>query len=147
MITFDVEKQLVGNVKIIDFGTSVHFDNVNEALSVTTPEYMPPEVLSFTEAKSKAEIRHGLQPWSIDVWSLGIILLEFTLGIPMYMAYKCRLTRTVNERTINSQLQKGLLACTTRESQKILKLINQNFVGPKYLEKIFSRHKNDLIIG
>ena len=28
-------------------------------------------------------------PWSIDVWSLGAIILEFLMGIPHWISYKC----------------------------------------------------------
>ena len=93
MISFDSAEANVNEVKLIDFGTSILFEDVNRCLSVTTPEYMPPEVLNFVELKAKFDIARKLHPWSIDVWSLGILTLELVLGFPIYMAYKCRLTR------------------------------------------------------
>lgn len=65
-----------------------------------------------------------------------MVILELVLGFPVYMAYKTRLTREVGGMTQQSPLQTGLLGCTTRESAKILKLVNQHFSGQNYIERI-----------
>ena len=39
----------MSSVKIIDFGTSFNFSTVNNDVQVTTPEYLPPEILDFVE--------------------------------------------------------------------------------------------------
>ena len=85
------------HVKIIDFGTSVLFSDIDAKLSQTTPEYMPPEVLEYLEKKSsyKQKLSSKLQPWSIDIWSFGILLLELVSGFPLYMGYKGRISRKV----------------------------------------------------
>lgn len=94
---------------------------------------MPPEVLNHIELKSKIDMTQKLLPWSIDVWSLGIMIIELVVGFPIYMAYKSRISRQVGDETRRSALHTGLLACTTRESNKIFKLINLNFSGQNYI--------------
>lgn len=64
------------------------------------------------------------------------MIIELVHGFPIYMAYKSRISRKVGKETANSTLQTGLLACTTREANKIFKLINLNFSGQNYIEKI-----------
>ena len=51
LVSFDYRLQIVSSVKIIDFGTSFSFENVNRAVEVTTPEYLPPEILEFVDLR------------------------------------------------------------------------------------------------
>ena len=64
---------------------------------MTTPEYLPPEVLKHLEFSGQNKCNSfnsdSLYPWSIDIWSLGIVLLELVLGFPIYMAYKGKIRR------------------------------------------------------
>lgn len=149
MISIDTEAKRVASIKIIDFGTSVLFEDVNQFLTKTTPEYMPPEVLNHIDLKSKMDIMQKMHPWSIDIWSLGIVIIEMVLGFPIYMAYKSRITREISDTiTKQSIVATGLLACSTRESRKIFKLINTNFSGHNYIENIFKKHRSsDLCLG
>ncbi len=39
----------------------------------------------------KFDIIHKLSPWSIDVWSLGAILIEIVTGFPLWLSYKGRI--------------------------------------------------------
>jgi serine/threonine protein kinase len=66
---------------------------------MATPEYMPPEVLELIQnyakytnfEKSQVDILNELSnSWSVDVWSLGSILLEILTGIPHWLSYKCQ---------------------------------------------------------
>jgi len=130
LLSFDYESRTIKDVKIIDFGTSMPFQDVGSCLQQTTPEYLPPEALEFIEQKTKKQLTDKLEPWSIDVWSLGIVLLELVTGFPMYMAYKGRIVRHIPGtgsqmpgHTLRSPVQTGLLASTTRQNSKILKLI------------------------
>ena len=69
-------------------------------------------------------LRELLRPWSIDVWSLGIILVEVILSYPVWLAYKGRIIRSCSSRTdrIESSIVTGLLGVTGRIPKKILKL-------------------------
>jgi len=51
LVDFDLANKRVRSVKIIDFGTSFPFDDVNNRIEITTPEYLPPEILEFVEFK------------------------------------------------------------------------------------------------
>ena len=66
-------------------------------MHMTTPEYLPPEVLQYLEVsgqnKNSQLTCDKLFPWSIDIWSLGIVILELVIGFPIYMAYKGKIKR------------------------------------------------------
>lgn len=107
-------------VKIIDFGASFCFDG-QPFLTVTTPEYLPPEfLLLFAKKKNmnnKQKHEHLLKtshPWSIDVWSLGVIFLELMIGVPVWMSLKCRANIGGKE-----QLLVGLFSSPSRDNEKI----------------------------
>ena len=51
LMSFDFKKQKVKSIKIIDFGSCFDFGKVNEEIGLTTPEYLPPEILNFLEFK------------------------------------------------------------------------------------------------
>ncbi len=107
------------SLKMIDFGTSFSLRE-RGSVSITTPEYMPPEVLqlfissggninksSNTTLSQIEQLRSICKPWSIDVWSLGTILLEILSGVPHWMGYKCRI---VDRGTGKSSFKSGLFS-------------------------------------
>ena len=49
LIGFDWERKKVNSVKIIDFGSCFDFEKVNKEFEITTPEYLPPEILEFID--------------------------------------------------------------------------------------------------
>jgi len=51
LIEIDYNKKEITSVKVIDFGSSFYFNNINDELNLTTPEYLPPEALEFLEYK------------------------------------------------------------------------------------------------
>lgn len=103
MLTLDYKNKKITQIKIIDFGSCFDFSKVNDKIEVTTPEYLPPEILEFIEfkkmnimnaynetVKSQLNIAKKLWAWSIDVWSLGVVILEMIIGFPVWMSYKGR---------------------------------------------------------
>lgn len=62
---------LDGKIKICDYG-SMSLLKHSEARNMITPEYMPPEVLL------------GFDSDLIDIWSLGIIIVELLNGVPIW---------------------------------------------------------------
>lgn len=85
----------INSIKVIDFGSAFYVSSMN-SLSSNTPEYMSPEVTEFIElntmGKDKTRIMNDLisSPWSIDMWSLGVTLLEIVLSCPLWMSYKAK---------------------------------------------------------
>ncbi len=69
-----------GNLKISDFGWSVHAPNSRRTTLCGTLDYLPPEMI---ERKP-----HDL---NVDLWCLGVLAYEFLVGQPPF------LTNTKNE--------------------------------------------------
>lgn len=65
-----------GDVKIADFGWAVHDSKLGQRRRETlcgTLDYLPPEMLTRQPHDA-----------NVDVWSLGVILYEFLVGIPPF---------------------------------------------------------------
>lgn len=84
---------MIKSVKLIDFGSSFLFTNLKQ-FSMATPEYMPPEILNYILYQNKLEydaemlekMKKYQNPWTVDVWSLGCIILEIVSGVPLWMS-------------------------------------------------------------
>ena len=95
----DNNKDLINfkNLKLIDFGSAFKIDSPDN-FSSNTPEYMPPEITELIERKaSSKEIYAFLKsleklPHVIDIWSLGVMILEIILSCPVWMSYKAKTT-------------------------------------------------------
>ena len=68
---------------------------------------------------SQLNIEKKLWEWSIDVWSLGVIILETVIGFPIWMSYKGRIVKGPNTST---HLYTGTFAVQGRVPAKISKL-------------------------
>jgi serine/threonine protein kinase len=83
------------DIQIAGFGKSFKFDDLRKIRS-SNPEYLPPEILEFIQRRqsdpyaSCEEIISKSYPWSIDIWSLGVILLEIASGYPIWISNKCK---------------------------------------------------------
>ena len=64
-----------GEIKIADFGWSVHAPSSRRNTLCGTLDYLPPEMVEGRE--------HDEQ---VDVWSLGVLLYEFLVGSPPFEA-------------------------------------------------------------
>ncbi|KAJ3190659.1 spindle assembly checkpoint kinase [Irineochytrium annulatum] len=64
---------LKGELKIADFGWSVHAPNVRRQTLCGTIDYLPPEMV---EGKEHTE--------AVDLWSLGVLCYEFLVGVPPF---------------------------------------------------------------
>lgn len=82
-------------MKLIDFGSAFRLEEPDN-FSSNTPEYMPPEITELIERKSSSrEIINFLKslekyPYAIDIWSLGVMMLEILLSCPIWMSYKTK---------------------------------------------------------
>jgi len=91
---FDENNEIyIKKLKIIDFGSSF-FLHSPESFCSNTPEYLCPEINEVSEKNiSKQELTNfikSLNPWCIDIWSLGVIILEMVIGCPLWMSYKAK---------------------------------------------------------
>merc|ERR1712059_59480 len=64
-----------GNIKIADFGWSVHAPNSRRATMCGTLDYLPPEM-----------IEGAMHDEKVDLWSLGALTYEFLVGKPPFEA-------------------------------------------------------------
>lgn len=79
---------------------------------------MPPEVLA-EQSKVIPNIEHIYKDsnnWAIDVWSLGIIIVEILEGIPIWLNYKCKIINGKGKEVYKT----GLLATKRRDYNKIM---------------------------
>lgn len=137
---------------MIDFGTSFFFEELVESVFISTPEFMPPEILHHAIKQSLSNPDPPeLHPWSLDIWSFGIMLLELIVGIPIYMSYKCCVTKRMSGENVETSTPLiGLLASSSREPEKLLKLINQRFGasgGPENLSVLLRQFNSQFCIG
>lgn len=82
-------------------------------ITATTPEYLAPEILNYLEERnknSKANVNVAVAlskkcwPWSFDVWSLGIIMMEIISGFPIWMSLKSRVCTVDGKSLIGNGL-------------------------------------------
>jgi len=119
LVDFDYQTQKIKEVKLIDFGSSFMYNNPT-GLSVSTPEYLAPEILDFLENRqsrgSCEDLMACLHPWSFDVWSLGSILLEILTGCPLWLSLKSRMITAQGKSIMGT----GLFGVCGRDGKKIL---------------------------
>ena len=63
------------DVKIADFGWSVHAPTTRRTTLCGTLDYLPPEMVEGREHDS-----------TVDLWCLGVLCYEFLVGEPPFMA-------------------------------------------------------------
>jgi len=85
-----------GDIKIADFGWSVHAPSSRRNTLCGTLDYLPPEMVEGKE--------HDEQ---VDVWSLGVLLYEFLVGRPPFEAEGHNATYRRIQR-VDLQFPKGL---------------------------------------
>lgn len=64
---------LSGEIKIADFGWSVHAPSLRRTTMCGTLDYLPPEMLD-----------HQVYDSTVDLWCLGILCYEFLVGSPPF---------------------------------------------------------------
>ena len=84
---------------------------------------MPPEILKISESMigdgsyTKSEIlAKETHPWSVDMWSLGCILTEIVIGIPLWLSLKCK--NEIGKKTVIKH--GGLFAVKGKIIEKII---------------------------
>ena len=133
LVTFNDNQ--ITDVKVIDFGSAFLFETAKE-ISMSTPEYLAPEILSYLHNRNKAKYKEGVMSVfktmnisSYDMWSIGALLLEIVTGFPLWLSLKGR-TKTLKGKQIFGT---GVFGVAGRDCGKILKkqkgLINKDLVN------------------
>jgi serine/threonine protein kinase len=94
---YDEENKKINykSFKLIDFGSAYFIDNP-ENFASNTPEYMSPEITDLIEKnasnKDVISFLKKLKNWpsAIDIWSLGVMILEMIVCCPLWMNYKAK---------------------------------------------------------
>ena len=104
----------ITSIKIIDYGSALNVSNTT-TVSSNTPEYLCPEITTGNKKFIK-ELKNNNSKYinCIDIWSLGITILELCLCCPIWMSYKTKII--INGKTYHST---GLFGCRGREANKI----------------------------
>ncbi|KAL4471482.1 hypothetical protein ABPG74_008375 [Tetrahymena malaccensis] len=119
------DSSAIQSLKIIDFGSS-YFLNNRKGVSNIVPEYMPPEVLKQILGKQKTDIFSEDVSWSVDIWTLGCIIIEIITGIPVWMPQRCLLhTHGVDPKKVTSGLFSHKQRRIDRIFEKQVKFSNQ----------------------
>ncbi|CDW87876.1 protein kinase domain containing protein [Stylonychia lemnae] len=158
LIIHDLDTDEV-SFKIIDLGSSFNFQKANNDIELTTPEYLAPDILEYLDQKTgmvlsgngqnaqAVDLTKKLFPWSIDIWSLGAILLEIVIGFPLWLSYKGRIVKEGRQQdsASSSLCMTGLFGIQGRIPKKIkLKQIQTVQQLKQILKKQFS---SDLCLG
>lgn len=80
-----------GDIKIADFGWSVHAPSSRRKTLCGTPDYLSPEMIKGKEHNH-----------AVDIWALGILLYEFIVGSPPFEADEIKETY---RRIVHSQVK------------------------------------------
>ena len=104
----------ITSIKIIDYGSAFYVNNTS-SISSNTPEYLCPEI-TIPNKKFIKELKNNNLKYvnCIDIWSLGITILELCLCCPIWMNYKAKII--INGKTYHSN---GLFGCRGRDANKI----------------------------
>lgn len=104
-VEFDADRTTVVDIRIKDFQSSFKFEELSK-VRATSPWYLPPEVLDYIDqratnpSQSSQSLSSISSPWSIDVFSLGVTLLEIATGYPVWMSNKCKAKNLLGRSTV-----------------------------------------------
>ena len=104
----------ITSIKIIDYGSAFYAYDTS-SISSNTPEYLCPEI-TIPNKKFIKELKNNNLKYinCIDIWSLGITILELCLSCPIWMSYKAK--TIINGKIYHSS---GLFGCRGRDANKI----------------------------
>mmetsp|Transcript_64860 Transcript_64860/g.74553 ORF Transcript_64860/g.74553 Transcript_64860/m.74553 type:complete len:570 (+) Transcript_64860:9-1718(+) len=119
LVEFNPENEDL-KVKLVDFGSAYTYGEPG-IIGTATPEYVAPEILSVISQgpggnKNSVEyLSEFSNPWSGDMWSLGVIFLEMIVGIPCWLSFKGKIPGRGR-----SLFRTGVFAVTGRDNVKII---------------------------
>ena len=133
LIEYNNEDYSIKQIKVIDFGSSFLLNNPNN-FSSNTPEYISPEITELLENSNNTKdiilfLKNLINyPYCIDIWSLGVTILEIIQACPLWMSYKAKVI--IKGKPI---FKFGLFGVKGRDSEKIIQIQKDL---PKKLKKI-----------
>ncbi|KAL4475471.1 hypothetical protein ABPG72_013295 [Tetrahymena utriculariae] len=112
--------------KVIDYCSSFRTNKFKGLQSHITPEYMPPEFLKhliadkFETEQLQQDAQYDIfqyavdpeAPSSLDIWSLGCLILELVLAVPLWVTQRCR----VKQKNL---IMRGLFSTKERKIEQI----------------------------
>ncbi|EAR93546.4 Serine/Threonine kinase (macronuclear) [Tetrahymena thermophila SB210] len=123
LVELDQSEASFQKVHLIDFGSCFSFKDVG-SIGMATPEYLAPEMLELfaqrfninNQVSQIEQLAKIANPWSVDMWSMGAVMLEVLTGLPHWLAYKCR----VVDKQGKSNLKYGLFCTKGQDYEKII---------------------------
>lgn len=95
---------LYGELKLADFGYSVHSPSNRRKTRCGTLDYLPPEMLASDAEYSRA----------VDQWSLGVLTYEFLTGRPPFEEDSLLMTKS---RIVTGEMKRPLPESVTAEAK------------------------------
>lgn len=87
------------SIKIIDFGSSFVLEEEEIPMfSMSTPEYLAPEVIKHIEQLKQYASKPGPSPLKslrvsdCDIWSIGVVIFEILVGFPVWLSMKGKIS-------------------------------------------------------
>ena len=137
-ILVDFDGKEITGLKLIDFGSAFIYSEAT-SVSMSTPEYLSPEVLKFIDKRHMHGLDGGkalfdkMEPWSYDIWSLGAIFLEIITGFPLWLGLKGKIKTRTGKNVVNY----GVFGVQGRVNAKI---INKQVSALKNLQSCVKKY-------
>jgi serine/threonine protein kinase len=101
-----------GEIKIADFGWSVHSPEDRRQTLCGTLDYLPPEMIEGKQHDNTA-----------DTWSLGVLMYEFLIGTPPFLASQYGETyRRISKVDLKFPAEKPI----SKEAQELIRAMLQH---------------------
>ncbi|CAD8117647.1 unnamed protein product [Paramecium sonneborni] len=72
--------------KLIDYGSRLHFDDLPQFSLVNYIQYE--KKMEKTTTLNYTKSYQNIEPWVIDIWTLGCVIVEILYGIPLWLSNK-----------------------------------------------------------
>lgn len=105
-LIIDQDSKSIKNVRLRSSEQTYEFGQVFEHYYVKSQhyEFTPPEILQNIENKVKSTVLENQKPWSHDIWSFGIVLLEISQGLPIETFENCRIQLLTNKSIMTKSI-------------------------------------------
>jgi len=130
-MTLSANGMKIENLRLVDFGDCYNFEDDLIPSYCNDPEYVPIEnlkyILKFANAKNATlkklasdDIKRKSKPWSHDVYSLGMTVLEILLCVPLWMHINQRVRMYDGNREMKIKLLGAVFPSIIRKLDTII---------------------------